>query len=1424
MKRISIVCLSLFVGLLPPATAQTIKDLNTSIQSPAVSNLGLFQEMPVSLYTGLPQVEIPLYNLTERQLNVPITLTYHASGFRPDLKPGIVAPNWALQVGGVIQRKVHDRADDMSYGGYGSNPPTISLTEYEVKNYNVSGYYFNNATLKSSVGNRWGQMAVLEELAFPISSSLPLTNILHGYRDTEPDEYSFSYPGGGGKFFLDIDGNWIVEADQDIKVELMSNFLPVPFALPVTNLNKTGGTFSGAPGNNWRAQYGSYRTFAGFTVTDISGVKYVYGGSADYIEYSIDFVNQDRDFWQADAWHLKQIIHPEGGVVDFQYERRSFSEQLNDYKYWNISTTYNNTNTSIGNYLGTIYCGGNLASLQSTYTGRLLSPLYLTSIVTPGKKITFNYGLNGYSRYAATWINSAVLSVPDNPYQNIHSYYFQEVTQHALRQNEPNLTNEFPYYYNSLALPYLVEYYRNSSSNYTSAGTIPNNFHSADFSKFYASFLEDYRLSSIEVSNNINTGILPPLPVYAHGAAINVQPNTSLLQKIILEYTGSPNSSNRYNLTGVVFNTANDERINAYSMDYHPLDGNCYFFSGRTDHWGFYTTNQIYSVPIASIPTQPNVYYSARNPSLQHTQMNMLKSITYPTGGKASFEYELNEAYYSVDKSRNSLNTWDKPAGGLRIKKLTFHPLLGNPQVKKYFYVTNFGNNQVWRSSGILAYEPQYLFQNFKTKAAQGSVFVTKTIFSNNSFIPAASSSMGSHIGYSEVVEENADGSYTKHYFTNFDNGHMDVSETALIADLSPYKPFSSKESERGKEYKTELYNASNKLVKKIEKEFTNINPASNQVGAIYVERNKLCAGDWYESTAKYYTHYTYAVLPTKITSTEYVNHATGTDAITETELIQYYPNKLVKESTKYNSKGETFKTEFKYTADVADQTYTDAFGTTVYALAQKHIYVPLEVLVSKNGVPIKAKVFEYKTYSGLNNNTQLYKEFQWSKGMSATYSRLQKTGTTLSKNTTLDELASIETYNKQGKPTQIVFKGDYPISYLWGFYDKQPLAVVKGVSHTDLANMFTQKLADVEQFYVDGTDVNTFASEIRSAFGGGHFTFYTVNNMGHTSKISPPNEINTFYSYDNAFRLENIYDVKSNLINHYEYHTVTKNNSQFYVNDAQSMTFNKAGCAPGSYGESYTYVVPKGSVFSTVSQQDANNRALALANANGQKAANEYGQCLPDGTYATLCSSNLRTETISNYKYTYATYSISLFKNPAGTLPKPTPADISYEHGSNTYTVSVPGNYFIGELLISREYVGPIPPGQAGELIEYMVGLRYNPAYQIIFVNNCGTGPVEEPGGGTGVLVNASDNMVVRYGTLAEICAYGPDTDAELFNLYYYNDPQALVKCFTDNTMLTTVADGYYTLYKPQNGLPQLPNNWYQISNGVIINSGTCQ
>ena len=50
--------------------------------SPTAASLGIYGAVPVGHYTGIPQIEIPLYEIKCGSLTIPISLSYHASGIR----------------------------------------------------------------------------------------------------------------------------------------------------------------------------------------------------------------------------------------------------------------------------------------------------------------------------------------------------------------------------------------------------------------------------------------------------------------------------------------------------------------------------------------------------------------------------------------------------------------------------------------------------------------------------------------------------------------------------------------------------------------------------------------------------------------------------------------------------------------------------------------------------------------------------------------------------------------------------------------------------------------------------------------------------------------------------------------------------------------------------------------------------------------------------------------------------------------------------------------------------------------------------------------------------------------------------------------------------------------------------------------------
>ena len=50
--------------------------------SPTAAALGKYGDVPVGLYTGIPSINIPLYEINDGPLNLPISLNYHAGGIK----------------------------------------------------------------------------------------------------------------------------------------------------------------------------------------------------------------------------------------------------------------------------------------------------------------------------------------------------------------------------------------------------------------------------------------------------------------------------------------------------------------------------------------------------------------------------------------------------------------------------------------------------------------------------------------------------------------------------------------------------------------------------------------------------------------------------------------------------------------------------------------------------------------------------------------------------------------------------------------------------------------------------------------------------------------------------------------------------------------------------------------------------------------------------------------------------------------------------------------------------------------------------------------------------------------------------------------------------------------------------------------------
>lgn len=196
------------------------------------------------------------------------------------------------------------------------------------------------------------------------------------------------------------------------------------------------------------------------------------------------------------------------------------------------------------------------------------------------------------------------------------------------------------------------------------------------------------------------------------------------------------------------------------------------------------------------------------------------------------------------------------------------------------------------------------------------------------------------------------------------------------------------------------------------------------------------------------------------------------------------------------------------------------------------------------------------------------------------------------------------------------------------------------------------------------------------------HMTTYTYKPMAGVSSICDANNRITYYEYDELQRLVLVRDQERNIVKKfsYNYHGITEYPNIHY-NTAQSVSRYKQGCTGCQIGSLVTYIVPANTYLSTEGVVQANNQALAEANANAQDYANTNGTCITP-TAAAVTGTNLITNNGFSVKFhnncTGTDYTYSLAPSANITLsPAPPIGNYNvtitkmYGPGSYTYTVN---------------------------------------------------------------------------------------------------------------------------------------------------------
>lgn len=112
--------------------------------SPNASSLGVYGEIPVSYYTGIPSINIPIYDIKNGDIDLNISLNYFSLSNKVEEESSWIGLGWSLNAGGVITRVKRGFCDITPNGGLSSGPQSISSCfvdkEMDYFYYNFSGY------------------------------------------------------------------------------------------------------------------------------------------------------------------------------------------------------------------------------------------------------------------------------------------------------------------------------------------------------------------------------------------------------------------------------------------------------------------------------------------------------------------------------------------------------------------------------------------------------------------------------------------------------------------------------------------------------------------------------------------------------------------------------------------------------------------------------------------------------------------------------------------------------------------------------------------------------------------------------------------------------------------------------------------------------------------------------------------------------------------------------------------------------------------------------------------------------------------------------------------------------------------------------------------------------------------------------------
>lgn len=1143
--------------------------------APNAAALAKYGGIEINQNTGAPNISIPLMEVKGKNLSVPVSLNYSSSGIKVDEIASRAGMGWVLKAGGVITRTVRGWADETHTRKIPWSP----------------------------IGNNWQTFKFFKEST---------DGWFFGGGDSEPDLFTFSYPGGGGSFVLDAAMNVVQE------------------------------TYS-----NQKISFDFTRSDWNFKIVNADGVEFYFGGT-NALEKNKRLNNCAKNFdgYTTTAWYLNKIKHMSGEEIIFTYSPITYS--------YDCGISQSSIYTFFVPEIEGTVCPENLNGCAGAQAQAVAQPTCLNLTSVNGVLLQNITCTNTYQQVDFSYINRTDCSdklISTIIKKNLLSNSWERAFTLGLT-TITSTANQFPGEYETgiEKTPYLTALTESVFGGSGETKIHRFTYHDPESRPKRLSYAQDH-WGYFNGKSNIS---LLPKPSVSDAQMLSLFPYCTANREPDAYYATKGMLSKITYPTGGIDSLIYESNEYAGSGESRRLQHvlNC-SATGLNNTTPNTKTNVIYvggdqtmELKITVINSDPNGFYDPMHdfgrvyitgngmsvfdelfiPGTVNTRyINLTNVGNGPTAytvtliGQRSntITAQIELKYYSATVTEAGIK---KIAGGLRVRSVLTSNEGNLPMVKRYYY----GELNSLSTSSSNMVQPINYVKQYKTRStclSQGAPRIPGKNYCSR--IAMYSSSLvglydykSSPVSYSSVVEsigENFEGGGTQTRFqaVSDQRGQVLWGNDILGAPMTSFSNFGNGnpiliyQFKKGSDgsfipvKKTEMtyaldsrgfksvwgYNVNRKydfgpfLIS--DDSTCYLNPSCpDYAGAMGVLQDNM---ECFDAVA--YEFPSYWIYNDMKKETVYDQNGLNPIVTQTNNFYEDDQHLQLSRSEVTNSKGEVIRTEYMYPDDYTDPVYVE--------MKSRNILNPVIDIITYNGA---SKTSEVKNnyFKDQNTNNYLISSVSQSIG-----------------NNSPELIGSISIYDRKGNICEFTGKDEVVNSILWGYNYMYPVAKISGANYQLVINALPGGVEGIQG--LDGQTLRDALNVIRLTLPNANVTTYTYKHLIGVTSITDPVNRTSKYEYDLYGRLLYISDPDGNIIkkNEYEYSATYLDKFGVFVNESVSAIFYTQNCNYGYVGTAVTYSVPQGIFFSLVSVQDANLQAQAYLNANGQAHANKYGKCV---------------------------------------------------------------------------------------------------------------------------------------------------------------------------------------------------------------------